>query len=183
MSNWKLEIGNCPPATLCVALRAGKLRRARRGFGLIEVVIASGILVIVAGASLALSNTVAKGNLVLADRTAANFLAVEGIEAVHQLRDTNFIDQNPSTIWNSGLDTGTYGLTPPNNFTKKWQLASTPDTTRLNNVDYTRSIKLSDRSSSDARKLVVVTIAWTGVTGPQTLTLQTILANSNLGQP
>lgn len=153
------------------------LSNQKSGFGLIEVVIASGILVLIAGGSLALSKTVLNGTIKLSDRTAASYLAVESIELVEEIRDTNYIDENPATVWNSGLGDGSYGL----RFTgSAWILdpAANNQEILINNISYHRSIVITTLNDGTSRKRIQANLNWGSPN--QALSLSTILADSRV---
>lgn len=81
-----------------------------KAFGLIEVLIASTIIVM----TISSLTFVAQGALTSTDRTqdrtqAAN-LAAEGIEIVRSIRDTNWIDQNSGTSWKAFYYTPATGV-------------------------------------------------------------------------
>lgn len=68
-----------------------------RGFSLLETLIATGILIIVSAAIVALSNSLIQGTVVSADKTVADRLAAEGLELVSKIRDDNFKANSP--LW------------------------------------------------------------------------------------
>jgi prepilin-type N-terminal cleavage/methylation domain-containing protein len=70
----------------------------QRGFGLLEVVIASGILAMVVGAATSLIRSSLRRTALAADRSAAMNLAQEGIEQVRSARDSLYIDQQPNSF-------------------------------------------------------------------------------------
>lgn len=77
------------------------------GFTLTESLIAISILLIgILSGFILVTRSLAQA-LVIQDRLTANYLAQEGIELVRQIRDTNFINQQP---WNSGLSPGNYRI-------------------------------------------------------------------------
>lgn len=130
----------------------------KKGFSLIETVIASGILVMVAGASLTLSNTVIKGNQNLADRTHALYLAVEALEVAQNTRDSNYIDENPNTIWSTGLDPGSYRVIFDG---QRYKLSggSSDETIAGNGINFIRKITIE---SSASGRNINVTVSWSG---------------------
>lgn len=68
------------------------LLQQRRGFGLLEVLLATAIFIVVIGSMVSL-NQMAVRNAVLANhRTQAYNLAEDAIETIRQMRDTNWID-------------------------------------------------------------------------------------------
>lgn len=75
----------------------------KNGFGLLEVLISAGILVIVTGGIIGLGNISVKNSVLAADRTKAYNLAREYAEKVKQVRDTRWIDGS-STAWNNQFD-------------------------------------------------------------------------------
>lgn len=81
-------------------------RTRQRGFGLLEVVISSGILALVVGATTGLVRSSLRRTVLAADRSIAMNLAQEGIEQVRSARDSTFIDANPSTGWDAYLPIG-----------------------------------------------------------------------------
>lgn len=129
----------------------------KRAFSLIEVVVASGILIIVAGASVALSNNVLRGSQTLSERTAATYLAVEGLENAQRERDTAYIDGNPNTGWADLLD-------KPDT----WNI---PATIELNGVKYTRAIAVT--GSNDDPRTITAEVKW----GSDKVSLSTKLAD------
>ena len=64
-----------------------------RGFGLVEVLVASAILALVVGGSIALMRSSLRRTVLAADRTVAMNLAQEAIEAIRSARDTTYTDQ------------------------------------------------------------------------------------------
>lgn len=94
-----------------------------KGFGLLEVVLAAGILVIVIGATVALGNVAIKNSVISQDRTQAYNLAQEGLEIVRNVRDNAWIDSDPNTTFASVLTNGgPYELVLNNG---KWALSPT----------------------------------------------------------
>ena len=76
-------------------------KKTNRAFGLIETLIACAILIIVTGALLALNVIITNGIFFSKQRAQAYNLAQEGIESVKQIRNSNFVDGNSNTLWNS----------------------------------------------------------------------------------
>ena len=71
--------------------------RGERGFGLAEVLLASGVLILVVASVVALSRFVVRGYALTASRTQAIYQAQAGLEVVRQVRDSLWIDENPVT--------------------------------------------------------------------------------------
>jgi len=77
------------------------IKTKQRGFGVIEVLVASTTIAIILSALVVAGNNALKGSVRLGQRSQATFLAQEGIEIVRQIRDTNWIDADNATKWNS----------------------------------------------------------------------------------
>lgn len=80
---------------------------AARGQGLLEAVIALGIIItgVVAALTLAIANL--SGSVASETRIAAANLAREGVEVARNIRDSNWI---AGTSWDANLDDGTYRI-------------------------------------------------------------------------
>ncbi|MDO8650274.1 MAG: hypothetical protein Q7K33_03105, partial [Candidatus Berkelbacteria bacterium] len=59
----------------------------RRGFSLLETLIATGVLIVVVMGVMSLSNSLIVGTVVNADKTIINRWASEGIELTQKIRD------------------------------------------------------------------------------------------------
>lgn len=74
---------------------------SKKSFGLIETLIACAILIIISGAVMAI-NVVINNNIQFTrERAHAYYRAVEAIEAVRNIRDSNYIDSDDGTSWSS----------------------------------------------------------------------------------
>lgn len=146
------------------------LTRNRKAFSLIEAVIASGILAMVAGASLTLGITVIRGSQTLADRTQALYLVTEALEVATNVRDTNYIDEDPSTGWNSGMGPGNYGVIFDG---ARWKLSAAGANQLIAGTPFTRNIVIAN---SGAGEVVTATVHWDS--GRQKVMLSTYLADS-----
>jgi hypothetical protein len=69
-----------------------KLRHNHNGFGLLEVLFATSIFILVVAGLVALSRLALRNALLSMHRAQAYNLAQDGLEAVRQIRDTNWID-------------------------------------------------------------------------------------------
>jgi len=82
----------------------------KRGFGMIELILAIFVLVVGALAVFGFVNTplVETNNSML--KLTGAYLAQEGVELVRNIRDTNWIEQraDPSIDWDDGLGEGDY---------------------------------------------------------------------------
>jgi len=81
--------------------------RSSRGFSLLETLVG----VFIFSISLISLTTIASRGIQATQtaiaRSTAQFLAQEGIEAVELIRDNNFLNPNPLTEWNKGLECST----------------------------------------------------------------------------
>jgi len=86
-----------------------KKQKKRRGFTLLEVIIAIFILTVGAGASFALIQQTLLASSLIEFKIIAAYLAQEGIEIVRNIRDTNWLqeqrntDPAKSSPWDDGL--------------------------------------------------------------------------------
>lgn len=104
----------------------------KRGFTLLEVIVAGSVLFIVASAVVGLSNTIIQGTVSNSDATITNRWSSEGLELVQKVRDENILnkqlDSNGNFIW---LDQATsvdkygwYKLTTSITDPNKWELTA-----------------------------------------------------------
>lgn len=118
-----------------------KARSAIEGFSLIEILLASALLIIVAS-TLVIAYIVGQESLVSAGRRAqAIFLAEEGLEASRNIRDSNFSD----------LTVGAHGVASSSN---QWVFSGSQDTTNM----FTRQVIVS--SIDGNRKIASSTVTW-----------------------
>ncbi|MEI6499026.1 MAG: hypothetical protein WCO23_03615 [bacterium] len=78
----------------------------KSGFGIIEVLISSSIIISVLGALVFAGRTSYQNSLYIEDKNEAMALAQEGIEITRQIRDTNWLDASINTHWNDLVMTG-----------------------------------------------------------------------------
>ena len=121
--NWELEIRNSAP---------------KRGQGLLEAVIALGIIItgVVAALTLAIANLSSTG--ASESRIIAAKLAREGVEVVRNIRDSNWVKGAP-TLWDAGIDqVGEEHTYAPrwNLDTKQMELPTIADTTTQGRLYY-----------------------------------------------
>ncbi len=83
----------------------GKFRKNKKGYILIEAIIAITIAVVGLLGIFSLLSRSLSLNRVVADRFVASYLAAEGIEIVKNLVDNNILAGRP---WNVGLASGAY---------------------------------------------------------------------------
>lgn len=78
-----------------------QFKKRKKGFGILEVLISGVIIIIILGALVVLARNAINNSQYVQERAQAVNLAQEGMEVVRQIRDTNYIDQTPTTDWRS----------------------------------------------------------------------------------
>jgi type II secretory pathway pseudopilin PulG len=78
-------------------------KRRQAGFGLLEAVIASGLLVVLASVTVGTTTLIIQKTGSFDDQIVASNLAESGIEMAHVVRDEALNDNNPNTIWSTGF--------------------------------------------------------------------------------
>jgi len=78
-----------------------KTKKFSRGFGILEVMISSAIIIVVLGSLVFIARSSLTNAQYMQERAQAVSLAAEAIEVIRQNRDSNYIDQNPATQWNT----------------------------------------------------------------------------------
>ena len=81
----------------------------KQGFGILETLLASGVLITVVSAVVGLGSAAVRAGQGAADRQIAYHLANEAVEIMRQTRDSRWIDGNGQTTWNVD-DAGAGGL-------------------------------------------------------------------------
>jgi len=93
--------------------------KLKSAFGLVEVIISSTIIMIILGSIIFLSRNIISNAQFSAERFQALQIAQRDIEKIRQRRDSNYIDENPGSKWNS-FSSIADGFAPPltgtNNF-------------------------------------------------------------------
>lgn len=93
-------------------------REKQKAFGIVEVLIASSIIVVILASLVGMGQLALSNSVRMQERAQATRLAQEGIEIVRQIRDTNWVDGNSVSEWNSWQHT---------NNTPNWSSASDGD--------------------------------------------------------
>ncbi len=83
----------------------------KSGFGLLEAVVASGILVVLASVTVGTSTLIIQKTGSFDDKIVASNLAESGIETAHIVRDRMLNDNNPATSWSTGFTLDSNGVT------------------------------------------------------------------------
>ena len=82
-------------------MRIKRNKKKKNAFGLIETLIACAILIIVIGALMALNVIITNSIIFSKQRAVAYNLAQSAVESAIEIRDSNYIDGNDATGWNS----------------------------------------------------------------------------------
>lgn len=86
------------------------MKMNNKGFGILEVLISIGIIVVVATSSVSLTRSVLERNVISMQRTQAYNLVKEGLERARNLRDTTWVDEESSKTFESFEDIGNEGF-------------------------------------------------------------------------
>lgn len=113
----------------------------RRGFLLVEVILASSLFVLFLTAFTGVYYYGLQSSTLGGDRGRASMYAEEGQEAIRSIKNNNF----------ANLTNGTYGLLYTNN---TWSLSALPDTSGI----FTRQVTISPIDAN--RKNIQVTVSW-----------------------
>ncbi|MDO8513162.1 MAG: hypothetical protein Q7S37_01560 [bacterium] len=165
-----------------------KIGNHRKGFGILEVMIASMILVTVVGAVVAMGSASVRGGLTASDKTTAYNLAQECLEKARSVRDGNWVDQNipTATEWNTNLTTANLSMlseckttsvgTPQVEYTRGVVVTNVPwfDPTSGDPPQY--GVPLQD-IPEDMVQQITVTVSWLGENSNQSLTGSTYLTD------
>lgn len=120
----------------------------RRGFTLIEVLIASGILVMATGAVLRVGQIAVQSEDHALERIRAYRLVEEGFEIVHQMRDSTRVDRSVNT-WDGFFPANDVSVVPVwDPLDERWQLVAPTEDNRaadvIDGVPYERTIIFSE---------------------------------------
>lgn len=89
-------------------------KRRKKGFGLLEVLLAGVIIIMMMSALVIVARAAIQNSQYLQQRSQATFIAQEKMEMVRQIRDTHYIDQTNATQWdNWNWKTDSSPTTPP----------------------------------------------------------------------
>lgn len=130
----------------------------QRGFTLIEVLVASGVLVLAVGAVLQLTQVAVRNQDLALERVQANQLITEASEIVHQVRDTATRDGVVNAAWDDNLPADGVAAAPiwsPG--TQQWEFVANHldpqvidgvQLIELSGIQFRRVIRLSQIPSS-----------------------------------
>lgn len=111
-----------------------KCRQLENGFGVLEALVASGIMAVFAAGVVLLGVITVRSTVINKHRLQAAYLAQEAVEASRNIRDTNWVDENPETSWDQNFpqadgvtsDWGIELVTSLDNI-RKWQFKQSSD--------------------------------------------------------
>lgn len=135
-----------------------------RGFGLLETLVACAILIVVCGALLAINVIIVRDIAFVRGRSVAFGLAQEAIESVRQNRDSNLIDGNQATNWNTFVcnQSTTPNLSPPNiNGTNYYKITALSASSTSNCYGTTPRITLVSDTTRAGEDIVIGPVKYT----------------------
>ncbi len=178
----------------------------KKGFGILEVLLAGIVIVIVLGSLVFLARNTLNSSIYLSQKAQATFLAQEGIEIVRNIRDSNYIDSNNKTQWdtllidNSGdakqyVGNAIYGTTSKKaNGAERpeglFRLSNAKDQLTLDNVEYSRKIVIEnqlnqlldgDSQMQDNAFMVTSTVTWQSPFRDGEIIISELITNSRQG--
>ncbi len=162
----------------------------KNGFGLLEVLLATGLITILIGGAVVLGSVVFRNTQINQHKTQAMYLNQEAIEAIKQIQRTNWVKQDPGVNWDDGLNAGTYTL-PDNKLANVWELKSYDENKKLtlNNVDFHRKITIENVKTSqemvddsgfrsgDIIKKITAEVLWEDFGKLQSVKSQTLISD------
>lgn len=157
-------------------------KKRKKGFGLLEVLLAGVVVITIVGGLVFLGRTSMNNLTYLQQKSQATFLAQEGIEVVRQIRDTNYIDGDRSTGWNSFIG----GSEPAVGSYYYFRITDTPslsddsddEEVTLGGTSFERTVRFEQvsgdilKNPSDVNPgernayIATVTVNWDGSRGP-----------------
>ncbi len=178
--------------------------RTKKGFGILEVLLAGVIIVIVLGALVFLARNSLNNSIYLQEKGQATFLAQEGLEIVRHIRDTNYIDEKNDTKWNSFIIDGGGGPgIPSGNPTIDYSIGfdSTSNEYEIKNgidpiiaiddIEFTRTISFSslageelldnDEDLQENAIVAIVRVTWNSSFKSGEVEIRELITNSRQG--
>jgi len=153
------------------------------GFSLIEVLVALSILVVILGGLTAMAVRVIRTSKASKEEIEGYAQAQEQLELARQIRNSNLVDGNRSTSWDSGfpadgnlhhIDRNNIGSWQIRNGAGDWSSSATNQVYRK----YLTIQKIKDRQISDQDILKVTsTVTWQDLDGRKEIRLITYLSD------
>jgi Tfp pilus assembly protein PilV len=155
-------------------------RKFSKGFGILEVLISSAIIIVVLGTLVFIAQSSLSNASYMQERAQAVSLAAEAIETVRQNRDSNYIDEANATQWDmigsastSSIISGNYfyagdarttfkvldDLLPLNNAAARLRINNgSVQVIKIDGVNYSRIIKFYDISKVGSGQLLTTPV-------------------------
>ena len=141
-----------------------KINKRTKGFGIIEALIASVIIIVILGSLVFLARSAVVNATYMQQRSEATALAQEGMEVTRQIRDTNMVSANASAGWShfvgtnatDKISTGTYYYIPislTNNQFFRLVTNSTNTSVSIAGINYFRQIQFTNIHTSSSQLL------------------------------
>ncbi|MCL5410331.1 MAG: hypothetical protein M1324_00550 [Patescibacteria group bacterium] len=124
-----------------------KCNKFRKGFGILEVLVSSLIIITILMALVFVGRTALANSAYSQEKAQAVYVAQEGIEIVRQIRDTNWIDGDNTTGWNSLTSLAGTNNYKVNFSSSKYSLVLGSDSVTVNNMAFIRTIKIESVGS------------------------------------
>lgn len=184
-------------------MQSRKGKKFSPGFGILEVLISGTIIIIILGALVTIARSALTNAKYMQERAQAISLAAEAIETVRQIRDSNYIDQNSASKWNTVIGNASilspqYGVVyyiPIDLVSNRLRLVEVPaGDIDIDGTNFARKITFVDIGSgqlltspplssgavpADNGFIVKVAITWAGIGGKDgKVELQELIANS-----
>ncbi len=184
-------------------------QKRRKAFGLLEVLLAGVIIIIILSALVLIARRSIDNSVYLQQRSQATFLAQEGIEVVRQIRDTNYVDEDSDTKWDTLTGSNSrepidynvnYNITSPTSIGRRFRLqpAAAGESINVGGTVYTRYIQFDKPSYPEIAKIgdinfngaplttypgykIVATVSWIDKGVNKNVEISEIIANSRQG--
>lgn len=177
-------------------------RKFKKGFGLLEVVITVAIIVVILGGLVAIGRAAEINSIKTQERAQAVYLAQEGLETVRQIRDSNWIDNNNATQWNTLVWENTGLILVPSDgsiYDIKFQVgrfglitpSTNSDKATIGGVNFIRTIKIenvgdllpktifesTNMTSTDYALKITANVSWTTNGNSKDVAVSEVLTN------
>lgn len=172
----------------------------KKGFGLLEVMISSVIIIMILVALVFIGRSALNNNQYLSQRSQAIYLAQEGIEMVRQIRDTNWTDGDSNSKWDTLVWNGSDFVVPTSSRVYKLEYISAKNRMLLQSqsggevitvggIQFTRKITVEDIGSAlptaplgspdlaPYAKIIKSNINWNNAGQPKTIEISELLTN------
>lgn len=158
----------------------------KSAFGLLEVVISIGILVIVMSATVFTNRLAVRGSIIANQRAQAYNLVRQNLELLRVMRDSIWVDKIVNE-WNTPFSNATFG---DNNsyylvfFQEKWQLKSGSQMKNLDGSNFTEKISFNQVEENLTKELQTIagSTNLNSVQNPNIINAQVVVSWQSYGQ-